>query len=132
VPKVASDFVPTVWDGTHLYGMDCQGCGDAAITVLDASSASATSVNDAYNACAGMHVWTGREIVSWGSTSCKAPSSDIAYNPASGAVTKLPRSIISERRAADFAVADDGSIYIWGGQDARGRMLDDGAALTLP
>jgi hypothetical protein len=132
VPKVASTFVPTVWDGTNVYGAECQGCRSTAITVLDVSSALATSVNDAYSACAGLHVWTGREVVSWGSTTCDASSVDIAYNPTTGEVTKLPPTIISERRAADFAVANDGSVYIWGGEDVHGKMLDDGAVLTLP
>ena len=133
VPKVASTFVPTVWDGTNLYGPDCQGCGSTAITVLGVSSALATSVNDAYKRVRGSARVDRERDRLVGKYHLRRALVRHRIQPDHGRgdeVAAHNRSVSGS--ASDFAVANDGSIYIWGGQDASHRYLDDGAVLTLP
>ncbi len=125
-------FVPTTWTGQVFVGGGCPGCfGRNTLVTFDPSVSAVSSFVDSYDSCAGLHVWTGRYVISWGSSACAATGVGVAFDPLSGTETRVPQAPIALRRYSDFAAAPDGRLFVWGGQDASGGKLADGAILNM-
>jgi hypothetical protein len=128
-----ADFKPTGWTGSEMFGGEGEAHFRSTLVAFNPTTDTVRSIVDAYDACAGLHTWTGRVMVSWSGPSClRLPTGfEVAYNPATGATNGAPVTALAPRTAADFAVALDGRLFVWGGQDRLGDKLSDGAVLTL-
>lgn len=79
-------------------------------------------------------VWTGTRLFAWGGTSANTPSGSgtvsrraALYDPKSRTWTTTPPAPIAPRAKA-IAAWTGSEVLIWGGHDAQGSIVDDGAS----
>ena len=131
-----------VWDGKEILVLGGR-TGDGARAVVDFAYNPATN---GWRRLPGLETgrtgavaaWAGRRVLVWGGdlgrSSLVLARTGLAFDPATGRSSRLPRAPI-DGRVAPAAVWTGRELLVWGGfgagSEGRGVRLTDGAALTL-